>query len=98
MEHSPSKEADSHSVTHEITHILCNSKAQYHIHYSPPPDPTLSQMNPIHIPTPTSFKIHFNIIVTSMSSLPSGNFHLEYPSKSVCFLLCGNDVSTAEII
>jgi hypothetical protein len=48
VEHSP-QEAYSHSASQEIPHLLCNPNVHYRVHNSPPMDPALSRMNPVHL-------------------------------------------------
>jgi hypothetical protein len=59
MEQSPSWEANSFSATQEIPRILWNPK----VHYSPPPVPVLSIIDPVHDPPSHLSKIQFNIIL-----------------------------------
>jgi hypothetical protein len=52
MQQSPSWEANSHSASQEIPHLLWNPKVHYHVHKIPTLARILSQMNQVHnLPT-----------------------------------------------
>jgi len=74
MEQSPSWEANSHSASWEIPHLL------WHIHNSLPQVPIPSQMNPVHTFSPPFPMIHSNIILPAMPILQSGLFPSDFPN------------------
>ena len=59
MEQSPSWEANRFWVSQEIPRILRSPKAHYRIYKCHPPVPILSQINPLHSPTPIQLKISY---------------------------------------
>jgi len=61
-EQSPSWDADSYSVSQEISRPLRNPKIHYRIHKSPPLDSVLSHIYPVHsFPSYISEIIHFSV-------------------------------------
>ena len=75
----PSHWANRFSASQEISHILYNPKLYYRIHKSPPPVPTLSQLEPVHTPTSHFLKIHFIIIFLSTPGSPKWSLSLKFP-------------------
>jgi len=52
-------------------------------HKSPPPVPILSQLDPVHIPTPHYLKIRLNIIFPSTPGSPKWSFPSDFPIKTL---------------
>jgi hypothetical protein len=80
MEQSPYWEANS-TISYSRNSLYFMKPEGYRDHTSPPPDPKLSQINPIHklnIP-----KTHFiNILFCNLRlGFPSGLFHLGVSTK-----------------
>ena len=95
MQLSPSSEANRFSANQEIPNILWNQEVHYRIYNSPPPLPILSQLDPVHTPTPHFLKIHLNIILPSTPGSPKWFFpsgfsiktlytHLPFPTRATC--------------
>ena len=58
------------AANQEIPFILWKQKAHYRLHKCLPPVPIMRQFDPVHTPTSYFLKIHFNIILPSMSVSP----------------------------
>jgi hypothetical protein len=77
---SPSWWAAICATTEELPSTLWNPKGQYGVHKSPPLDPILSHISPIHSITAYLSNIHFNIVhsYTSWCSQWSLSFWLSH--------------------
>ena len=82
MEESPSRKSNRFSASQEIPHISWNPKVHYRIHKFPPPVPTLSQLDPVHILTSHFLKIYLNIILPSMPGFPKWSLSLRFPQQN----------------
>ena len=84
MELNPSWEANRFAASQEIPRISRNPKVHYRTHKCPPPVPTLSQIDPFHIPThPTSWR---SILILSSHlrlGVTSGLFPSGFPTKTL---------------
>jgi hypothetical protein len=81
VEQSSSWEANSHSASQEIPHLLWNPKVYYRVHNSVPLVLILSQTDPVHKFPPSFPKIHFNIIYTSTPKSPAWSLPFVFPIK-----------------
>jgi hypothetical protein len=83
MEQSPSGEADRFSASQEIPRIFGTRRVHYSSHNCPPPVTILSQLDPVHTPHLTSWRIHLNIILPSRLDLPSGIIPSAFTTKTL---------------
>ena len=83
MEQSVSWEANWFSASQEISRIFWNTKVQYLSHKCPPPVPILSQIDPTHVPHPTSWRTILLLSSHLRLGLPSGLFPSCLPTQNL---------------
>ena len=83
MEQSPSWEANRFAASQKIPRNLWNPKVHYRIHKCQPPAPILNQINPVHIPHPTSQGSTLILSSHLRLGLPSGLFPSGFPTKTL---------------
>ena len=83
MEQSLSWEPNRFSASQGIPRILWNPKVHYRIHNSPPPVPTLSHINPVHVPHPISWRSILLLSFLLHLGLPSGPFPSSFSTKTL---------------
>ena len=78
----PSSEANRFSDRQEILRSLWKPKVHYHVYYSPPPIPILSQITPIHAPSSHFLKIHLIIILPSTPGSSKWSLSFRFPHQN----------------
>jgi len=85
MEHSISRDANSHSASQEIPQILWNPNVHCHVHKRQPLVPNLSHMNPVQNFPHFSSNIQSNIILSFMSRSSEWSLPLRFSDQTfVC--------------
>jgi hypothetical protein len=78
MDQNQSSEANPRLANEEIPLLLWHRKVRRRVNKSPPQQPVLSQMNPVHVFTPCLFNAHFIIMISSARMFPNFSFPLGF--------------------
>jgi hypothetical protein len=106
MEQSPSWEDKRFSASQEIPRILRNPNVHHRIHNSPPTVFTLSQIDPVHAPHPTSRRSililpsHLRLGLPSYVTKPVWTLSLSLAAsgQDLCFILeCRKVINTQHL-
>ena len=84
MVQSPSWKANLFSASQEIPRISSNPKVHYRNHKCLPPVPNLSQLHPVHLPHPSSWRSILNLSSHLHLGLPRGLLHSDFPTITLC--------------
>jgi hypothetical protein len=82
MELGPSWEDNQFSASQDVPRIIWNSKVHYRIHKCPPPNPILSQIDPVQTLTSHFLKIHLNVILLLRPGSPKSCLSLQFPDQN----------------
>ena len=84
MVQRPSWKSKSSSASKEIPWILRNPKVHRHIYDRPPPVPTLSQIDPVHVPHSTSRRSTLILCPRLCLGLPKWSISLRFSLTKLC--------------
>jgi hypothetical protein len=84
MVQSSSWEANNHLANQEIPRLWLNPKVHYHVHKTPPLDPTLRQLHPVHTLPFYFHKIRSNIIFPSTPRSSKWTLTIRLSKKIEC--------------
>jgi len=88
VEHSPFSEANNHSATQEIPHLLWNPKFQYCVHRRLPQVLNINHMYLVHTFTIHFPKIHFNNVLPLTPTLSEWSLPFRFTDKKshACYI------------